>query len=126
MPTATFRILFVFVVLSNERRRVVHFGVSEQPTQEWTMQQMREAFPWDQVPRYVLRDRDAIFGREFAAMTRNMGTEEVLTAPSDPGVSHCIPAPSQGESDKSRDFCGYYDTRECPDREVQEREANQP
>jgi hypothetical protein len=66
VPTATFRILFVFVVLSHERRRVVHFGVSEQPTQEWTMQQMREAFPWDQVPRYVLRDRDAIFGREYA------------------------------------------------------------
>ena len=84
VPTATFRILFVFVVLSHERRRVVHFGVSEQPTQEWTMQQMREAFPWDQVPRYVLRDRDAIFGREFAAMTRNMGTEEVLTTPRSP------------------------------------------
>jgi putative transposase len=84
VPTATFRILFVFVVLSHERRRVVHFGVSEQSTQEWTMQQMREAFPWDQVPRYVLRDRDAIFGREFAAMTRNMGTEEVLIAPRSP------------------------------------------
>ena len=48
VPTATFRVLFVFVVLSQERRRVVHFGVTEHPTQEWTMQQMREAFPWDQ------------------------------------------------------------------------------
>jgi hypothetical protein len=51
VPTATFRVLFVFVVLSHERRRVVHFGVTEHPTQEWTMQQMREAFPWDQAPR---------------------------------------------------------------------------
>jgi hypothetical protein len=48
VPTATFRVLLVFVVLSHERRRVVHFGVTEHPTQEWTIQQMREAFPWDQ------------------------------------------------------------------------------
>jgi hypothetical protein len=60
VPTATFRVLFVFVVLSQERRRVVHFGVTEHPTEEWTLQQMREAFPWDEAPRYVLRDRDAI------------------------------------------------------------------
>ncbi len=84
VPTATFRVLFVFVVLSHERRRVVHFGVTEHPTQEWTMQQMREAFPWDEAPRYVLRDRDAIYGRDFAAMTRDMGMEEVLTAPRSP------------------------------------------
>ena len=73
VPTATFRVLFVFVVLAHERRRVLHFGVTEHPTQEWTMQQMREAFPWDQAPRFVLRDRDAIYGRDFAAMTRDYG-----------------------------------------------------
>src|SRR6184192_3929358 len=84
VPTATFRVLFVLVVLSHERRRVVHFGVTEYPTEEWTMQQMREAFPWDQAPRFVLRDRDAIYGRDFAAMTRHMGREEVLTAPQSP------------------------------------------
>jgi putative transposase len=78
------RVLFVFVVLSHDRRRVVHFGVTEHPTQEWTMQQMRETFPWDQAPRFVLRDRDAIYGRDFAAMTRDMGMEEVLTAPRSP------------------------------------------
>jgi putative transposase len=84
VPAATFRVLFVFVVLSHERRRMVHFGVTEHPTQEWTIQQMREAFPWDQAPRFVLRDRDAICGRVFAAMTRDMGMEEVLTAPRSP------------------------------------------
>ena len=84
VPTATFRVLFVFVVLSHERRRVVHFGVTEHPTEEWTMQQMREAFPWDQAPRYVLRDRDAIYGRDFDALTRDMGMQEVLTAPRSP------------------------------------------
>src|SRR5512140_2262657 len=82
--TATIRVLFVFVVLSHERRRVLHFGVTEHPTQEWTMQQMREAFPWDAAPRYVLRDRDAIYGRDFAAMIRHMGIAEVLTAPRSP------------------------------------------
>jgi transposase InsO family protein len=84
VPTATFRVLFVFVVLSHDRRRVVHFGVTEHPTEEWTMQQMREAFPWDQAPRYVLRDRDAIYGTDFLAMTRDMGMEEVLTTPRSP------------------------------------------
>jgi len=58
--------------------------VTEHPTQEWTLQQMREAFPWDQAPRYVLRDRDAIYGRDFAAMMRDTGMEEVLTAPRSP------------------------------------------
>ena len=81
VPTATFRVLFVFVVLSHERRRVVHFQVTEHPTQEWTMQQMREAFPWDQVPRYLGRDRDAIYGQDFSVMTKGMGTEEVRSAP---------------------------------------------
>ena len=84
VPTATFRVLFVFVVLSHARRRVLHFQVTEHPTQEWTMQQIREAFPWQQVPRYLLRDRDAIYGRDFAALTTDMGMEEVVTAPRAP------------------------------------------
>ena len=84
VPTATFRVLFVFVALSHERRRVVNFGVTEHPTEAWTVQQMREAFPWDEAPRYVLRDRDAIYGRDFADLTRAMGMEEVLTAPRSP------------------------------------------
>ena len=73
VPTVTFRVLFVFVVLSHARRRVVHFEVTEHPTQEWTGQQIREAFPWDQTPRYLLRDRDAIYGSDFTAITRGMG-----------------------------------------------------
>lgn len=84
VPTATFRILFVFVVLSHARRRVVHFHVTEHPTQEWTMQQIREAFPWDSTRRYLLRDRDAIYGRDFAAITEGMGMEDVVSAPRAP------------------------------------------
>src|SRR5919198_1294926 len=84
VPTATFRVLFVFVVLSHARRRVLHFQVTEHPTQEWALQQIREAFPWDQMPRYLLRDRDAIYGRDFAALTQDLGIQDVVTAPRAP------------------------------------------
>ena len=59
VPTVTFNVLFVFVVLAHERRRVVHFNVTEHPTAQWTAQQLVEAFPWDEAPRYLLRDRDS-------------------------------------------------------------------
>jgi len=55
---------------------VVHFNVTEHPTEEWTAQQIREAFPWDQAPRYLIRDRDAIFGGAFVALTKSMGIED--------------------------------------------------
>ena len=62
LPTATFRILFVFIVLQHERRRIVHFGVTAHPTAIWIKQQITEAFPWDTVPRYIIRDRDSAYG----------------------------------------------------------------
>ena len=65
VPTIRFQILYVFLVLAHERRRIVHFAVTQHPTAEWTAQQLREAFPWDTAPRFVLRDRDRIFGEEF-------------------------------------------------------------
>ena len=65
VPTIRFQILYVFLVLAHDRRRILHFGVTAHPTAEWTAQQLREAFPWDSAPRYLLRDRDRIFGREF-------------------------------------------------------------
>lgn len=84
VPTATFRVLFVLVVLSHARRRIVHFAVTEHPTQEWTLQQLREAFPWNQSPQYLLRDRDAIYGEHLVAVIQGMGIEEVRTAPRSP------------------------------------------
>ncbi len=54
----SFRILYVLLVLRHERRQVVHFNVTENPTAQWTAQQMVEAFPFDTAPRYLLRDRD--------------------------------------------------------------------
>jgi hypothetical protein len=61
VPTATCRLLFVLVLLAHDRRRVVHFAVTEHPTAAWTAQQFRDAFPWDELPRYLLRDRDHAF-----------------------------------------------------------------
>lgn len=51
MPTVTFRVLFVFIMLVHERRRIVHFNATEHPTAQWTAQQIVEAFPWETVPR---------------------------------------------------------------------------
>ena len=62
VPTIRFQVLYVLLVLAHDRRRIVHFNVTAHPTAEWTVQQMREAFPFDQIPRYLLRDRDGIFG----------------------------------------------------------------
>jgi hypothetical protein len=65
VPTARFRVLFVFVLLAHHRRRVVHFNVTEHPTARWTAQQIVDAFPNDSAPSYLLRDRDQVYGEQF-------------------------------------------------------------
>jgi putative transposase len=84
VPTIRFRVLYVFLVLAHDRRRIIHFNVTAHPTAEWTGQQLRNAFPYDKVPRYLLRDRDAIFGHNFREQVRDMGIEEVLSTPRSP------------------------------------------
>src|SRR5205807_3650099 len=84
VPTIRFQVLYVFLVLAHDRRRILHFNVTAHPTVEWTGQQLREAFPFDQLPRYLLRDRDAIFGDAFREQVRDMGICEVLSAPRSP------------------------------------------
>ena len=84
VPTVRFKVLYVLVVLSIERRRIVHFGVSEHPTAAWAAQQIAEAFPWDGAPRFLLRDRDAIYGEGFRRRVKSMGIDEILTAPRSP------------------------------------------
>jgi len=88
VPTATFRVLFVFLVLVQERRRVVHFNVTEHPSAAWTAQQIIEAFPEDTAPRHMIRDRDGIYGQEFRRRVEGMGIEEVVTARNRPGRIH--------------------------------------
>ena len=64
VPAVRNKVRFVLVVLAHHRRRVVHFNVTEHPTAQWTGQQIIEAFPWDTAPKYLLRDRDAIYGSQ--------------------------------------------------------------
>ena len=83
VPTATCRLLFVLVLLAHERRRVVHVAVTDHPTAAWTAQQLREAFPWDEAPRYLLQDRDHAFNA-WANTATAMDIHEILTAPRSP------------------------------------------
>jgi hypothetical protein len=81
VATVTFKLLYAVIVLSHHRRRVIHFEVTQNPTQAWLARQIIEAFPWDTAPRYLLRDRDTSYGICFQNRARAMGIEEVLTAP---------------------------------------------
>ncbi|MFN2444696.1 MAG: integrase core domain-containing protein [Vicinamibacterales bacterium] len=83
VPTATCRLLFVLVIIAHERRRIVHVAVTGHPTAAWTAQQLREAFPWDEAPRYLVRDRDDAF-EGWAETAKTMGIDQLLTAPRSP------------------------------------------
>jgi putative transposase len=84
VPTVTFKVLFVLVILAHERRRIMPVNVTEHPTAQWTAQQVVDVFPWGEAPRYFLRDRDRIDGASFRQRVRNMGLEDVLMAPRSP------------------------------------------
>jgi hypothetical protein len=84
VPTATFRVLYAFLVLSHDRRRVLHWNVTSDPGAPWTAQQIVEAFPEDMAPEYMMRDRDGIHGDYFRRRVESLGIEEVLSAPRSP------------------------------------------
>ena len=84
VPTVTFRVLWVWVVLHHERRRVMHFAVTEHPEAPWIVQQLREAFPFDTAPRYAILDRDAKYGVEVPQALQSMNVKLVRTAPRSP------------------------------------------
>ena len=77
VPTATLQVLYCFIVLRHDRRRVVHFNATAHPTAQWTAQQITEAFPFDEIPRYMIRDRDGIYGDFFQKRVKNIGIDEV-------------------------------------------------
>jgi hypothetical protein len=81
VPTASCRLLFVLILLAHDRRRVMHMAVTDHPTATWTAQQLRDALPWDEAPRFLLHDRDTAFAGVAAAA---MGMQEILTAPRSP------------------------------------------
>ena len=84
IPTVTFRVLYVFVILRHNRRQVVHFNVTANPYAQWTAQQVINAFPYQEAPRFLLRDRDGIYGDYFTKRIESMGIEEVPIAPRSP------------------------------------------
>ena len=124
VPTIRFQVLYVFLVLAHDRRRILHLGVTDCPTAEWTTQQLREAFPWDTAPRYLLRDRDGIFGADFVEQVKAMGIQQVLAAPRSPWqrayiervidtirrecLDHVIVCSEAGLSRHLRKFADYY------------------
>jgi putative transposase len=84
VPTLTGRVLFVLVLLRHRRRRIIHFNITEHPTAAWTAQQIVDAFPDDTAPRWLLRDRDAIYGDVFRRRVAGMGIGEVISSPLSP------------------------------------------
>src|SRR5689334_8201936 len=84
VPTATFRVLFVLVVLTHSRRRLVHFNVTEHPTAEWTARQLLEACAPEEGPRYLIRDRDQVYGERFSHQAQTLGIQEAVIAPRSP------------------------------------------
>ena len=79
VPTVTGRLLFVLILLAHDRRRIVHVGVTAHPTAEWTAQRVRDAFPWDTAPRFLLHDHDTAF-----AGLSSLDLQDVRTAPRSP------------------------------------------
>src|SRR5271163_1024032 len=84
VASASFRLLYVMIILAHDRRKFVHTAATEHPTAAWLSRQVTEAFPWDTAPRYLLRDRDASYGSDFRSRVEAMGITEVITAPRSP------------------------------------------
>src|SRR5215813_13866298 len=84
VPTINFRLLSVLVILRHERRRLIALSVTNHPTAEWIAQQITEAFPWDEVPAHLIRDRDARYGHALRRRLSAMGIRDHPTAPRSP------------------------------------------
>jgi hypothetical protein len=84
VPTVFFHVLFVFVVLAHDRRRILSVNVTSSPSATWAANQIVQAFPWETAPRYLLRDRDRIYGTLFQHRVRDLGIQEVVVAWSSP------------------------------------------
>jgi putative transposase len=79
VPTVTFRTLYVLFFITHDRRELVHCHVTAHPTAAWVWRQLIEALPWGRQPKYMLRDRDAVYGRGFASQAQALGIETLLT-----------------------------------------------
>jgi len=84
VPTATFGVLFGFLVIAHDWRRVLHFNVTANPSAQWTARQLVQAFPEERAPRFLVRDRDGIYGDRVRRTLEVLGIEEVVTAARSP------------------------------------------
>jgi putative transposase len=80
VPTTRFRLLYAWFVIGHGRREIIHFGVTEHPTSSWVVQQLREAFPEETVPRFLIYDNDSIFSDRVTEMIDQIGIEPLRTA----------------------------------------------
>ncbi len=130
VPSLTFKVLNVFVVMSHDRRKILHFKVTKNPTAEWTALQMVEAFPCGEEPRFLRRDGDAIYGEVCRKKLKALGIEEVVSAPKSPWqnpfreriigslirgcTDHIIPLGERHLMRALRDYVGsYYNVSRC-------------
>jgi putative transposase len=80
VPTISFRLLYVWFVIDHERRKIIHFNVTFHPTSQWVIHQLRESFPYDTAPNYLVLDNDSIFSREVSASIKALGIAPKRTA----------------------------------------------
>jgi transposase InsO family protein len=80
VPTIRFQVLYIFIILGLERRRLVFTNVTTNPTAQWLAQQVVNAFPWDSAPRFLIRDPDRAYGLAFSVRVRGLGIREIRTA----------------------------------------------
>jgi len=90
VPTIGFRLLYVLVILDHHRRRILSFGVTSHPTAEWIARQITDAFPWTESPRYLVRDRDAVYGQVATRRLKSIGIRDRPTAPRSPWQNGCV------------------------------------
>jgi hypothetical protein len=83
VPTIRLRVLFVFLVIEHQRRKILHFGITERPTAEWAAQQVVEAFAECDAKHYMIHDRDSIYGSEFRSRIQALGDGRQLEIPTD-------------------------------------------
>jgi transposase InsO family protein len=84
VPTVGFRLLFVLVILRHQRRRLISLSVTAHPTAEWIARQITDAFPWDETPVYMIRDRDRCYGHTVSERLSTMGIRDHPIGPRSP------------------------------------------
>ena len=90
VPTLTFKTLYVLVFIAHGRRELVHVNVTSNPTAAWMWRQLIEATPWGSKPRHLLRDRDAVYGRDFRQRARRVGIDAIATPVASPRANAVI------------------------------------